>query len=706
MTIKERLAESRHARFVGREAEQALFRSALAAARLPFHVLFVYGPGGVGKTVLLHAFAYEAAQQGVPSLYLDTRDVEPTPEAFRRSVSRVLAVAEAGGDGASAPSTSAPAPMRRVLLLDTFESIGALGGWLHRSFLPDADEELLVVLAGRHPPEPAWQADPGWQGEARLLPLRNLSPAESEALLSQQGVPEEAHRAALAFTHGHPLALTLVAEHSRQHGGQTFDPGTSPDVVRTLLQRLLDDVPGPLHRMALEASALVHSLTEPLLSLFLDDTDSTEADGADLFAWLRELSFVEEGPRGVFLHDLAREVLAADLRWRDPQRHAALHERARRTYTARLQHVESEAERHEVLGAYVYLYRDNAVVRPFFDQLRTQWEQTGVRTAGPFRPGDAPALLAIVVRHEGEEAAEIAARWLRLQPEGVEVFRDDADEPAGFLMTLALNEASAEDRDADPATAAAWGYLRAHAPLREGEQAILFRFWMDAEAYQGVSATQSLVFARMVRHYLGTAHLAFSFLPCADPDFWAPIFAFADVHHLPEADFDVGGRRYGAFGHDWRAVPPAVWLDTLAARVPNVAPATAPPVRAPLLVLSAPAFAEAVQEALRDYGRPHRLSQSPLLRSRLVVERTGSEPEEPDSVAALRGLLREATDALDATPREAPYARAVRATYFEPAATQALTAEGLGVPFSTYRRHLTRGAERVAEALWRLETAH
>ena len=154
------------------------------------------------------------------------------------------------------------------------------------------------------------------------------------------------------------------------------------------------------------------------------------------------------------------------------------------------------------------------------------------------------------------------------------------------------------------------------------------------------------------------------------------------------------------------AVPPAVWLDTLAARVPNVAPATAPPVRAPLLVLSAPAFAEAVQEALRDYGRPHRLSQSPLLRSRLVVERTGSEPEEPDSVAALRGLLREATDALDATPREAPYARAVRATYFEPAATQALTAEGLGVPFSTYRRHLTRGAERVAEALWRLETAH
>jgi hypothetical protein len=695
VTLRDRLAASRHARFVGREAEQALFRSALSAARLPFHVLFVYGPGGVGKTALLHAFAHAAAEHGVPAVYLDTRDVAPTPEAFTNAVARALegaGPAAPGGDGA------AGAPPRRVLLLDTFESVGALGGWLHRSFLPEADDELLVVLAGRTPPDPAWQADLGWQAEVRLLPLRNLSPAESEVLLEKQGVPAEARRAALAFTHGHPLALALVAEHSRQHAGRPFEPAASPDVVRTLLQRFLDDVPSLLHRTALEASALVNALTEPLLGALLDHPDV-----ADLFAWLRGLSFVEEGPRGLFPHDLAREVLAADLRWRDAGRHAALHERARRHFTARLQHVRSEAERHEVIGAYVFLYRENAVVRPFFEGLRAQWARAGVRTAGPLRAEDAPALGAMVARHEGADAAAIAARWLRLQPEGVEVCRDDAGAPVGFLMTLALEAASAGDRAADPATAAAWQYLRGHAPLRKGERAVLFRFWMDDEAYQGLSATQSLVFGRMVRHYLATAQLAFSFLPCAEPDFWAPVFAFADLHRLPEADFAVGGRTYGVFGHDWRAVPPTRWLDTLAARAPNVTPAVAPPPRPPLLVLSAPDFAQAVHDALRDYARPYRLAESPLLRSRLVAERAVPEAEEEVRVEALRALLRAATEALDESPREAPYGRALRLTYLQPAPTQAVAAERLGVPFSTYRRHLKRGVERVTEALWRQE---
>ncbi|HYG68139.1 MAG TPA: hypothetical protein VD838_10785, partial [Anaeromyxobacteraceae bacterium] len=92
-------------------------------------------------------------------------------------------------------------------------------------------------------------------------------------------------------------------------------------------------------------------------------------------------------------------------------------------------------------------------------------------------------------------------------------------------MTLGLEAMDAEARDADPATAAAWRYLRAHAPLREGERAILFRFWMDGEAHQAISAVQSLAFAQMVRSYLDIPQLAYSFLPCADADFWAPVFS-------------------------------------------------------------------------------------------------------------------------------------------------------------------------------------
>ena len=52
-------------------------------------------------------------------------------------------------------------------------------------------------------------------------------------------------------------------------------------------------------------------------------------DAQELFAWLRELSFVEAGPDGLLPHDLAREVLDADLRWRDPEGYKDLFRRVR-----------------------------------------------------------------------------------------------------------------------------------------------------------------------------------------------------------------------------------------------------------------------------------------------------------------------------------------------------------------------------------------
>jgi len=42
-------------------------------------------------------------------------------------------------------------------------------------------------------------------------------------------------------------------------------------------------------------------------------------------------------------------------------------------------------------------------------------------------------------------------------------------------------------------------------------------------------------------------------------------------------------------------------------------------------------------------------------------------------------------------------------TYVQPAPTQEQAAEQLGVPFSTFRRHLNKGLERVADILWERE---
>ena len=43
------------------------------------------------------------------------------------------------------------------------------------------------------------------------------------------------------------------------------------------------------------------------------------------------------------------------------------------------------------------------------------------------------------------------------------------------------------------------------------------------------------------------------------------------------------------------------------------------------------------------------------------------------------------------------------ATFLQPAATQELAAERLGLPFSTYRYHLAGGIRRVTEQLWQRE---
>jgi hypothetical protein len=686
--LAHRLNAARRQRFVGRTAELALLQSTLAADELPFQLLYLYGPGGVGKTTLLSEFAHLCQEAGLLAAHLDGRVIEPAPEAFVAALQAAL-----GLPMAVAPTDSLAARSERAaLLIDTYETLAPLDNWLRDTFLPQLPENTLVILAGRNPPAAGWQTDPGWQSLVRTLPLRNLSPDESRTYLLRRQVPVAQHAAVLGFTHGHPLALSLVADVLDQRPGQSFQPEAAPDVVKTLMERFVQKVPGPAHRAALEACAQVRTLNEALLGEMLGMPEVHE-----LFAWLRGLSFIEARPEGLFPHDLAREALAADVRWRNPQWYAELHKRARAYYTHRLAQTREAALAQRILLDYVFLHRENPMVRPFLE-----WQSSGSGVlADTARPADQPAVVAMVRQHEGEAAACLAEHWFQ-HPADWQVLRAPDGQPTGVLALLALQRASAEVLAADPAAAAAWRCLQSRGPLRPGEVATYFRFWMDRDAYQAVSPSQSVIFINMVRHYLTTPGLAFTFIPCADPDFWAPIFAYADLERLPEADFEIDGRRYGVYGHDWRTMPPMAWLALLAER--ETAAGTQPPAPAPvtetLVVLSAEGFATAVREALRDLARPDVLRQNPLARSRLLVERAGPGG---DRGLALQTLLRQAAEALQAAPREAKLYRAVHHTYFQPLATQEQVAELLDLPFSTYRRHLKAGVTRLIEILWQQE---
>lgn len=120
---------------------------------------------------------------------------------------------------------------------------------------------------------------------------------------------------------------------------------------------------------------------------------------------------------------------------------------------------------------------------------------------------------------------------------------------------------------------------------------------------------------------------------------------------------------------------------------------------APVVALSQQAFAGAVRRALRDLHRPDALAGNPLMRSRLIADR----PERGGGPAVLVEAIEEAVNRIAADPRDAKLARALTRTYLRLAPTQEAAAEVLGLPFSTYRRHLTRGVERVVDWLWQRE---
>lgn len=688
-SLADHLRSARQFSIVGREAEKQLFRATLTASEPPFYLLYIFGPGGVGKTTLLHELRSIAAELQIPRIYIDSRNLEATPSSFNHAVAEGLELPSPEGIEAHFATGE-----RFVMLVDTFERLQPLERWLRDFFLPQLPARSLIVLAGRYPPSPEWRADTGWRDLLYQLSLRNLSADESQLYLTRRKVPEREQQTVLSFTHGHPLALSLVADVFNQRPMTHFQPSDVPDVLKVLLEQLVQKVPGPAHRAALEACALVRVMTEALLSAMLSLPDAHE-----LFDWLRDLSFVESGIHGVFPHDLARDILLADLRWRNPDWYTTLHNRARTYYANRLQQV-GPLEQQAILYDYIFLHRDNAFVRPFYE-----WQGSAATLPDRMRSDELESLLDILIENEGEESVAHMRYWIERQPESVLVLRGSEQQPLGFALFLALQDISAPDAQTDPAIRAANAYLQRRSPLRGGEVATYFRFWMAADSYQSISPVQSQIFINMVHHYLTTPGLAYTFIPCATPDFWAPLFAYADLARMPELDFVTDERKYGVYGHDWRAVPPMAWLALMGEREVGNAPIAPPAAVERIIVLDASDFAVAVQQALKDITRPTALRQNPLLRSRLIIDQVGLQADETERIAALGRILRAAADSLQASPRDMKLYRVLYHTYLQPAPTQELAAELLDLPFSTYRRHLKSSMERLTDVLWNQELA-
>ncbi|WP_051792857.1 ATP-binding protein [Amycolatopsis jejuensis] len=651
--VEERLQAARHRAFVGRKEELATFDEAMGSGG----VLFVHGPGGIGKSALLGQFAQRATGAGRTVTMLDGRMLDPSPAAFLVQTGPMVA------------------DERAVLLVDAAEHIHGLQGWLRERFLPALPVGALVVLAGRTPPDLMWQADPGWAGLVQVLGLRDLEPAEAAALLYSRGVAGELHDPLLAFAGGHPLALSLAATIGDSAPDSRWAP--PPDMVAMLLDQLVGEVPSPAHRHALEVCAHTYMSTQDILRAVLPGADVPE-----LFAWLRRLPFVESSPFGVYPHDVVRAALEADLRWRDPQGYAELH----RQVKAHLTHQIRTADDADVLGAVgslLHLHRDQGrVPKPHV------WRGTDEVYEDVFRPEDSEDLLRLAT----EEADSVTglAHWMARQPQSFRLYRRTANgELAGASAWLRLDSAAAAQ--ADPVTAAAWAAAHATAPLRPGEHLAVYRSWVR-KRHRGTSPVMNLIQWRAVGSFLRSERLAWSFVAIRSDDPLRGRYPYYGLHDLGEPARE-GDVEYVLYAHDWRAVPAQSWLDRL---LTAGAPETPVPQEPALAVLSQEEFTDAVRKALRHLSRYGELAANPLTRSRLLAGRE-------DPARALREVLEEGIRDLGGDPRAGKLHRALDVTYLRGAPTQEAAAERLGLPFTTYRRHLITGIERLCEDLWRRE---
>jgi hypothetical protein len=663
--------------FVGRIRERKAW-AAMLTQRTKQRIMHLHGPGGIGKTALLHAFARDAESRKIPVVYLDARDVTPS----RQGIANLVASAGLGRKSSRL----------RAVLIDTSERLAAVEDLFCAELLSHTGPNDRVVVASRLTPGLPWRKLAVYGSSVFAMKLGGVSTSDASAYLARRNVAVSDRPRIIAFADGYPLALALAAEDGESNPGRGgVRAFASPEVVELLCRSFLEGV-DDRRRRAFELAALVRSTTEDLLAVAFPDDDARET-----FAWLRSLSFVEANADGLFPHDLARDAVAADLRWRSPSRWRELLELAFRYYVPRVQ----SGPRAAVMKAFVdfgFLTRQVPGMAGAFEVPATL-----DLTRDIARPRDLEALAAMISSHESPEAVAALRHWFARQPEAFQVLRDEGGAPVAFVGILELHETTPADRRRDPTIEMVHRHARALLGRRKRASILYVRFMVGAEEYQTPSPVVAALAVFSAEPLLLGTDLALFYHYFADWPAWEGPVTFAGARLAPELAFELGGKRYDVALHDRRDAPSSAWMLEVVGRAlamtAAAAPASAPAAQGEAGARvgskdSSPGFARDVRAALRALHDVDALAKSPL-----AASVSGAPADAHAAGAAVRRALLEAIAALEGTSKGDRLFSAIKLAYVEPAVSQEHAAEVLGVGFSTYKRHLDAAVARVVASL-------
>ncbi len=660
-TLAARLADRDRGRFAGRRAELDLLGRCMAEDS-QVSVVHIVGPGGIGKSALLREIARRARDQGREVISVDGRELGPEPGALEAAL------------------RAAATGQRPLVLLDSYEQMVALDGYLRRDLLPALPDQTLVLIAGREAPDPAWFTG-GWEAITVRLDVGGLQAAEAQSLLAAAGVADERVPAIIDWASGSPLALTLAAETASADPGwnAAIEPDR-PEILRALIHRLAETELRNVRLPALAVAAIARTTTPELLRAVLSGgiqggrppMAGPHDDPDDVYKQLCELTVTEPLGDGITLHELLRKALRADLR----QRNSELERELRRKI---IDYLYLEA----IAGQQLLLIDMAHLVENPFTRWGFCWEGSVGYRLDVVRDGDAEEIGRHVDMLQNQPWWELSRRYFEEAQDRVAVVRDLRDKPCGFLVCMSVPTAPGF-ADADPLTGPWLSHARQH--LASGESVL----WQAAVDLTRQGQVQGMLgMAGVLRS--GVHNPRFVYLPIDAGLPGAVEFARAlGAEHLAGLDAVIGSHSVQCHRMDFGPgglmgfIRDQVYRE-LGLRPPELANAAAaaqqPPARADL---------ETVRHALRNFLVPHELARNPLARGETSQQRAESVRRQVRAAERL---------AFGDSENEKLLRRVLIAGYLEPGRSHEEAASRLLLSRAAYFRRLRTAVERLAEYL-------